>query len=149
MGGAPTEEPFVRVLRKVREQYAGKAITTEELLRAFEQELPPSLWYENKKSLAWFYEQWINGTAVPRLELSSVKYNDKAGLTVVTGTLVQKSAPKDLVTSVPIFAVVQNRSVFLGRVFVEGAETPFRLSAPAGTRKLVVDPEQTVLARAR
>ena len=149
MGGAPTEEPFVRVLRKVREQYAGKAITTEELLRAFEQELPPSLWYENKKSLAWFYEQWINGTAVPRLELSSVKYNDKAGLTVVTGTLVQKSAPKDLVTSVPIFAVVQNRPVFLGRVFVEGAETPFRLSAPAGTRKLVVDPEQTVLARAR
>jgi len=32
-------------------------------------------------------------------------------------------------------------------VFTDGGETTFRLPAPAGTHKLVIDPYQTVLRR--
>jgi hypothetical protein len=39
--------------------------------------------------------------------------------------------------------------VLLGRVFADGAETRFRLSAPAGAHKLLLDPDQTVLTRPR
>ena len=50
---------------------SGKAISTRELLQVFEEELPPSLRYEGKQSLDWFYEGWVNGTALPHLELQS------------------------------------------------------------------------------
>src|SRR5579872_3573250 len=71
------DEPFVRVLRRIRERYEGKPITTREFLQAFEEELPPSLWYEHHKSLDWFYEGWVNGTSIPRYEVHGVKYSDR------------------------------------------------------------------------
>ena len=111
---SPADEPFVRALRRVREHFQEKSIDTRELLRVFEEELPPSLWYEGKKSLDWFYEGWINGTAIPRFELQSVKYNAKPGGTVVTGTILQSDAPKDLVTAVPVYAVLGGKECFAG-----------------------------------
>jgi hypothetical protein len=140
------EEPFVRSLRKVRERYEGKAISTRELLAVFAEDLPPSLRYEGKASLDWFLEGWVNGTSLPKLELQSVKFAPKANATVVTGVIRQKDAPEDLVTSVPIYAVVSGKApTLLGRLFADGAETSFHLSAPTGTRKLLVDPNGTIL----
>jgi Peptidase family M1 domain len=148
-GKTQPDEPFVRALRRIRERYQGKPITTRELLQAFQEELPRSLWYESHKSLDWFYEGWVNGTAIPRFELHGVKFSDKTGSTMVSGVILQKDAPDNLVTSVPLYASVAGRMVLLGRVFADGPETPFHLTAPASARKVVLDPDQTVLARSR
>jgi hypothetical protein len=142
---AGVDEPFVRALRKLRQHYEGKSISTQDLMDAFAEELPPSLQYEGKKSLDWFLEGWINGTSLPRFELKTVKVTPKGSGSVVTGTIIQKDAPDDLVTSVPIYAVIGNRQILLGRIFADGEESTFRLTAPAGARKLVLDPNETVL----
>jgi hypothetical protein len=140
------EEPFVRALRKIRERYAGKTVTTRDLLDVFTEELPPSLCYEGKKSLDWFRDGWINGTSLPKLELQNVRFTSKANSTMVAGVIRQKEAPEDLVTSVPIYAVVAGKSpVLIGRVFADGPETSFHVSAPTGTHKLLLDPNATVL----
>ena len=138
-------EPFVRALRKVRERYEGKSITTRELLDAFAQELPASLCFEGKNSLDWFMDSWINGTALPKLELKGVRFAPKGAGLLVTGTIVQKEAPDDLITSVPIYAATAGKPVFLGRVFADGAESSFHVNAPAGTHKIVLDPNETIL----
>jgi len=91
----------------------------------------------------------VNGTAIPRFELHGVKYSDKPGSTAISGIISQKDAPDDLVTSVPLYASVAGKLVFLARVFADGAETSFHLTAPQGVRKVVIDPEQTLLARSR
>ena len=140
-----SDEPFVRVLRKVRERYEGKEISTQELLAVFEEELPPSLWYEGQKSLDWFLQGWVQGIALPHLSLQSVKYTPRSGGTTVSGILVQKEAPADLVTSVPVYSVLAGKTTLLGRVFADGPETPFHLAAPPGTKKIVLDPNQTLL----
>jgi len=144
-----SDEPFVRALRRIREHYQGKPITTRELLQAFEEELPPSLWYEHHKSLDWFYEGWVNGTAIPRFELHGVKYSDKPGSTTVSGIILQKDAPDNLVTSVPLYAPVAGKLVLLGRGFPDGPQNPFHLTTTPGARKVVLDPDQTLLARPR
>jgi len=143
------DEPFTRALRKLRDQYQGKPMTTREMLTVFEENMPPALWFEGHKSLDWFYEGWINGTTLPRLELQNVKYNDKPGSTSITGTIVQKDAPQDLVTAVPVYSTLGSRTVLLGVVFADGPETSFHLSAPAGARKAVLDPYHTLLTRLR
>ena len=140
------EEPFFRALRKVRERYAGKSISTKELVQVFEEELPRPLWYENHHTLDWFLEGWINGTAVPRLATRDVRITQREKGTVVSGVLVQRDAPEDLVTAVPVYAMTRGNSlVFLGEVLADGVESSFRLSAPSDARKVVLDPKQTIL----
>ncbi len=75
--GGIADEPFVRALRKVRQRYEGRSISTRELLDVFAEELPRSLRYEGKPSLDWFLEGWINGTSLPKLELKAVKFTPK------------------------------------------------------------------------
>jgi len=140
------EEPFFRALRKIRERYAGKSISTQELVEGFEEELPRPLWYENRHKLTWFLEGWIEGTAIPELEAREIRFTEKAGVTSVSGVIVQKDAPDDLVTAVPVYATTAgNALVFLGEVLADGRETGFRLPAPSGVRKIVLDPKQTIL----
>lgn len=146
-GGHGVDDPFMRSLRKVRERYEGKAITTRELLNVFAENLPPSLRYEGKTSLDWFMDSWINGTSLPRLELSGVKLTPKEKAILVTGIIRQKDTPEDFVTSVPVYAVVKGKAAptYVGRVFADSAETTFRLIAPLGTHKILLDPNETVL----
>jgi hypothetical protein len=145
-GSGSAEEPFVLALRKVRQRYEGQSISTRELLDVFAEDLPPALRYEGKPALDWFLEGWINGTALPKLELKAVKFTAKDAGTVVSGEIVQRDASQDLVTSVPVYAVIAGKQpVFLGRVFADGQESSFRLAAPAGTHKIVLDPNETIL----
>ncbi|MGH9704326.1 MAG: M1 family aminopeptidase, partial [Candidatus Acidiferrales bacterium] len=143
---ANREEPFLLALRKMRQQYEGKAVSTKEMMDVFAAESPMSLRYEGKSSLDWFLDGWVNGISLPRLELKAVKIVQKGTGVTVSGTILQEDAPEDLVTSVPLYAVLAGkRSVLLGRVFADGQESSFRLKAPAGTKRLEVDPYSTVL----
>jgi Peptidase family M1 domain len=140
------DEPFARSLHKLRQRYEGKSISTREMLDVFAEDLPPSLRYEGKKSLDWFWKDWVNGTALPKLELKTVKLTPQGTSLLATGTIVQKEISDELVTSVPVYAVVTGKTaVFLGRVFADGEESTFRLTAPAGTHKLLLDPNETIL----
>ena len=79
--------------------------------------------------------------------MESAKFVPQDGGVVVTGKLTETDAPKGLVTPVPIYASWRVKMSFWARIFAEDAETSFRLIAPAGTRKVMLDPEQTLLTR--
>jgi hypothetical protein len=146
-GQTNTEEPFFRALRKIRERYAGKSITTQQLIQGFEEDLPRPLWYEKRPKLDWFLEGWIDGTSIPVLGAREIRITEKAGVTTVTGVIIQKDAPDDLVTAVPVYAATaSNALIFLGEVLADGRETAFRLTAPTMVRKIVLDPKQTILS---
>ncbi len=141
-----SDEPFFRALRKIRERYAGKSLSTQELVQVFEEELPRPLWYEKRPKLDWFLEGWIEGTAIPELEAREIHITEKTGVTRVTGVIVQKDAPDDLATAVPVYATTAgNTMIFLGEVLADGRETAFRLTAPTEVRKIVLDPKHTIL----
>ena len=144
--GINPDEPFFRALRKVRERYAGKSVSTEELIQVFEEELPRPLWYERRRKLDWFLEGWIEGTAIPELDAREIHIIQKTGVTTITGIILQKDAPDDLVTAVPLYAATANNGlVFLGEVLADGHETTFRLTTPVEVRKVLLDPKQTIL----
>src|SRR5262249_26981061 len=121
--------------------------TTADLQKAFEEILPASLKFEGNRSMDWFFSGWVNGIAVPTLKLEDVKLSGR-GETYASFTIEQKNAPGDLVTSVPIYPVLtDNRRVFVARVFADGEETKARVSVPPGTKRLLLDPMNTVLRR--
>jgi hypothetical protein len=117
------------------------------LLRVFEEELPRSLWFEGRRSLDWFLDGWINGTAMPRLAARDVRITAKERGAAIAGMIEQKDSPDDLVTAIPVYGVTAtNSTVFLGQVLADGPETTFHFNAPAGIRKIVLDPRQSVLS---
>jgi hypothetical protein len=136
---------FYSMLRGLQQKYAGKAMSTQDLQLALEEVWPASLRYEGKKSLGWFFDGWVNGTSVPKIELKSVKFSEAAGKKIARANLVQSEAPDSLVTVVPIYAETAGGLVFVERVFADGNETALKLTVPTGTKKLVVDPFETVL----
>jgi len=142
---AGDDKAFLALLRTLVDRYQGKEITNAGFEQAIEEVLRQSLWFENRKSLDWFFDGWVNGTAFPKLELGGVKFSRNAGGATVSGTIRQMSAPPDLVTSVPVYGVAGDRQIYLGRVFAEGDETRFTLPAPAEVKQLALDPYQTVL----
>jgi len=144
--GEASDELFFSALRNIQTRFAGKRLSTRELQQAFEEVLPKDLQFEGHKSLDWFFEGWVRGTAMPTYALEDVKISLRAGKPVASATLLQKNAPSSLVTAVPIYASLPDGSLrFLARVFADGEETTFKLPVPLGTKKLVIDPEQTLL----
>lgn len=142
------EDLFLKALHALRERYAFKEATTKDLEKVFEDYLPPSLRYDDRRSLDWFFEGWVNGTAIPSLSIKDVKITKQGTRWLANFTILQQDAPDDLVTSIPIYALLgENRKVFAGRVFADGNVTKARLAVPTGTRKLLLDPLNTILRR--
>lgn len=144
--GEASDDLFFSALRSIQTRFAGKQLSTRALQQAFEEVLPKDLQFEGHKSLAWFFEGWVRGTAMPTYALDEVKISLRTGKPVATGTLLQKNAPDSLITAVPLYATLPDGTLrFVARVFADGNETSFKLPVPAGTKKLVIDPEQTLL----
>ena len=141
------EEPFLRGLRKLRQRFEGKEVSTEDFVKIMEEELPEGARYEGKQSLEWFVDGWINGNAMPEFKLKNVKFARKPGATLATGSIVEENAPPDLVTSLPVYAETGAGTEYVGRIFADAPETALRLTVPAGTRKLLLDPYGTVLTK--
>ncbi len=146
---------FLAALRDFRERYAHKAASTRDLMTVFEEHLPQfpahsakasEFYYEDRRSLGWFLQGWVQGTSVPRYSVAEPKITTREDRTVANFTVVQQDAPESLVTSVPIYAQgADEKLTYVGRVFADGSRTQLRLTVPAGTRKLVVDPYDSVL----
>jgi aminopeptidase N len=144
--GENADNLFFSVLRTLQRDYSGRQMSTRDMQRAFERVLPKSLYYEGKPSLDWFFNGWVNGTAMPKYQLSDVRFDRKSTGLRASGKILQKEAPGQLVTAVPIYAELARGDMrFVERVFADGEETPIALNVPAGTRRLVVDPYGAIL----
>jgi hypothetical protein len=143
------DELFLKALRKIREKYAQKELTTAQLINAFEEEMPESLNFEGKKSLEWFVDGWLKGIAVPEIKLEDVKIVKKTGSgPYAIFSITQKDAPAELVTSLPVYAVDgAGKETLLARVFSDGEKTKVRLAVPSSCKRLVLDSYETVLRR--
>lgn len=146
--GGKDDALFYSALKGLLARSPNHKISTHDLQAAFEKVLPPSLSYEGKHDLDWFFDSWVNGTSVPHFTLDRVRITALATRVRVHGTVKQSHAADRMVTAVPIYAVDERgRAKFLNFVFADDAETSFTLTAPSGTKHLVLDPEGTLLRR--
>jgi hypothetical protein len=147
-GGGAGDAVFFSALKGLLAASPNHKISTLDVQRAFEQVMPASLGYEGRKSLDWFFDSWVNGNSIPQFSLESVHMSPAAGKLKVTGTILEDHAAKDMVTAVPLYAVdATGKSRFLAFVFADDAKTEFIVTAPANTKQILLDPEETLLRR--
>jgi hypothetical protein len=147
-GGGASDSVFFSALKALLAAADNHKVSTLDLQRAFEHVMPASLSYEGKKSLDWFFDSWVNGNSIPQFSLAGVHMTPAAGKLKVTGTILQDHAARDMVTAVPLYVVDDlGISRFLAFVFADDPKTDFTLIAPASTKQILLDPEETLLRR--
>lgn len=146
--GSRDDALFFSALKALLAQSPNHKISTHDLQLAFEKVLPPKLRYEGKPSLEWFFDSWVNGASIPQFTLDSVHVSEIGAKARVRGVVRQAHADSRMVSAVPIYAVdTQGNSKFLTFVWADDQENSFTLTAPAGTKNVVLDPEGTILRR--
>jgi hypothetical protein len=64
---------------------------------------------------------------------------------LIRGKLLQTGVPRSFIASVPLYAVSAAGREFLGTVVAAGFETSFHFLAPNQPRKIIIDPQMTLL----
>jgi hypothetical protein len=137
---------FQAALREFGKRYEGSTATTGDFQKVLEEFLAPNARYEGSRSLQWFFDEWVRGSSVPRIQLKLVAIRRRGNATVASFKLEQQECPESLVTAVPIFAeLADGKRVPLRHVLADGHESQFELEAPAQTQRLLVDPEKKLL----
>jgi hypothetical protein len=144
-GAKDPDAKFVAFLRNISTKYAYRALSTDDLQHEVEAVMTPAMDLEGGRSMEWFFEQWVRGTGIPHYRVEfSTHHTDKGE--VVRGKLFQTGVPRSFITSVPLYANNGlGHNVFLGVVVAAGPETSFHFTTQAGPRKLVIDPQMTLL----
>jgi hypothetical protein len=143
--GPNPDARFRTLLNTLATKYAYHALSTQDLRRAVETVMTPAMDLEGGKSMEWFFEQWVNGTGVPhyRVEFSA---HQAAGGYTIRGKLFQTAVPASFIVRVPLYANSSaGHPVLLGTVVAAGPESSFHFNSATPVRKLLIDPQMTIL----
>jgi len=136
---------FNTLLHTLITRYEYRALSTQDLRREVEAVMTPSMDLEGGHSMEWFFEEWVKGIGVPhyRVEFSAHKTDTAYA---IKGKIFQTNVPPSFIARVPLYAAGPgNRSTSLGSIVAAGPETPFHFTSSSAPRKLVIDPQMTLL----
>lgn len=144
-GAKNPDERFEALLRAISTKYAYRAFSTDDLQHEVEAVMTPAMDLEGGRSMEWFFEQWVKGTGIPHYRVEFSTHHTEKGI-IVRGKLFQTEVPHYFITSVPLYANDgSGHLAFLGDVVAAGPETSFHFAAKLPPRKLVIDPQMTLL----
>jgi Peptidase family M1 domain len=135
---------FTALLQTLVAKYAYRALSTDDLQREVEAVMTPGMDLEGGRSMEWFFEEWVRGTGIPHYRVEFTVHNTEKGY-LIRGRLFQTGVPRSFVASVPLYASGAGHSALLGTVVAAGPETSFHFVAPNLPRKIVIDPQMTLL----
>ena len=136
---------FMALLKSLVSKYAQKSLTTLQFQREVEAVMTPKMDLEGGRSMEWFFDEYVRGTAIPHYKVSfSSRRTDKGYQ--VRGKLFASRVPHSFIAPVPLFVSTgSGHGVFLGTVIAAGDETPFSFITQTDPRKLLIDPHMTLL----
>ena len=132
---------FISFLHTLQAKYAYRALSTDDLQREIELVMTPAMAIEGRRSMDWFFADWVHGTGVPHYRIEYSTRRSEKGF-VVRGKLLQSGVASSFVAPVPIYS---SNGGYLGRVIASGADTPFHFNSAREPGKLLIDPQMTLL----
>jgi hypothetical protein len=144
-GARDPDARFTALLHTLVKDYRHRPLSNADLQHAIENVMTPSMALEEKHSMAWFFDQWVDGSGMPHY---SVKYDllPRGTAFSLDGTLTQDGVPDSFLAAVPIYAqTATGRQILLGTVVTSGKDTHFHFLVASRPKRLLIDPQQTIL----
>ncbi len=139
------EDAFIATMRDFYGQYHGRRASTRDFQRVVERHL--------KTGMKWFFDEWVDGTAIPTYVLSwhaEPTQGGQAGHYTLHVRVRQEDTPKDFTMPVPLkITFVDTTMHALVRLGVTGPLTEATLDLPAEPKRLELNPLESVLAEVK
>ncbi|PYO43293.1 MAG: hypothetical protein DMD33_07825 [Gemmatimonadetes bacterium] len=135
------EDAFTATMQDFYQQYRGGRASTRDFQRVVEKHLD--------QPMDWFFDEWINGTAVPTYILSWHGDSTPDHQVLLHIRVRQEDAPKDFVMPVPLSIEFAGGGRATIRVTVRGPVTDAQVQVPSEPVKLVLNPLESVLAEVK
>ena len=144
-GAKNPDARFTTLLQTIAAKYAGRAFSTNDFQHEVEAVMTPSMALEGGRSMDWFFEQWVRGTGIPHYSVEFTAHRVEKGY-LVKGKLLQTGVPRSFIAPVPVYGSgAGGHAVLLGTILAEGPETSFHFTTPDAPRKILIDPQMTLL----
>jgi len=143
-GARNPDARFTALLQTLVTKYAYRALSTDDLQHEVETVMTPGMDLEGGRSMEWFFEEWVRGTGIPHYRVEFTAHHTEKGYQI-RGKLFQTGVPRSFVANVPLYASGSGHNALLGAVVAAGPETTFHFVAPNLPRKIVIDPQMTLL----
>jgi aminopeptidase N len=131
---------FISMMRDFVSTYAAKNASTEDFRRVVEKHMG--------QPMDWFFDQWIYGTEIPRLEFSYQLKDAPAGKTVVEITLRQSEVSDSFVTLVPFYLHLSGQARRLGLLRIKGSNTTTsEIMLPSRPEEITLDDNHSLLCK--
>jgi hypothetical protein len=139
------DERFNALLHTLMTKYSYRALSTEDFRHEVEAVMTKSMDLEGGHSMDWFFDQWVRGTGIPSYRVQFTVHNTDKGF-LVRGKLLQDNVPRSFLAPVPLYVgSTAGHATYLGTVVASGPETPFHFISKTDPRKIIIDPQMTLL----
>jgi len=128
------DNAFLKTLRDMVQQYAGKSISTAEFEKLAEK--------ASGQDLRFFFAQWVDSTGVPQFKKSWAVYRTQKGYQVV-GKVQQDLDIFRMPVEVRVY--VEGRKPVMQRVEMVGTTADFTVNTVTKPLKVVIDPASRLL----
>lgn len=135
------EDAFIAMMQDFYQEYRGRRASTQDFQRVVER--------YTGISMDWFFDEWVNGTAIPTYILSWHSEPEADGKHLLRIRVRQEEVPADFVMPVPIRVVFDDGSDVVVRVTVRGKETEGTVRLAAEPTRLELNPLESVLAEVK
>jgi hypothetical protein len=143
-GSKNPDARFVALLHTLVTKYAFRALSTDDLQHEVEVVMQPDMDLEGGHSMEWFFEEWVRGAGIPHYRVEFTAHHSEKGY-LVKGRLFQEGVPRSFIARVPLYSGGAGHGTFLATITATGPETSFHFLTPVPPRKIVIDPQMTLL----
>jgi hypothetical protein len=141
---------FIAMMKDFAVSSANRNPTTRDFQEVVERHLTPELDAAGSGKMDWFFDQWVEGTEIPRFESKLQVDRVGDGRYRIHGTIRQSEVSPGFRTLVPVYVLTKGVVRRVGRIPMSGSETkPVEIeeSLPAPPEKALINALHDVLYR--
>ena len=140
--GVIGDEAFFALLRGLLERNSGDTVTTDDFRQQVAGVAPSGF---GDEELVNFFEQWVYGTGIPTLSVDFEQRKVSGGHELLV-SLNQAGVPEHFVTRVPVEITLESGAVLRRYEYTNGSRTQIPVSLENKATRVVIDPEDLLLA---
>ena len=149
--GSPNPDArFIAMMQDFTKTYAGKSPSTEDFETVVERHMTPALNLRGDGSMDWFFDQWVDGTEIPKIT-GDLKVAAAGDGYKITGTVKQEGVSEGFATLVPLYVDFgKGEQARLGAVKLVGSSSfpmDVTVKLPKKPKRIVPNAMGDVLAR--
>jgi hypothetical protein len=114
------DKRFIEMMHEFVAAYYNQDVSTEDFKHVVEKYMTPGMDVSRNKKMDWFFDEWVDGTDIPKYQFDYQLGRTEDGKTTISGRITQSGVAKNFAMSVPVYLDFGSGWVRLGSITLVG-----------------------------